>query len=105
MNSTTKHAGSGRLGPMVSERRFPIQAQDTYNGGNVTVPWSHAEEAYKEYSAQYGTSQSLERLAQRHGFGASEIVMLLVARCKRLEAQLANAPGERPGQEARELKP
>lgn len=76
----------------MSDRRFPIQAQDSYNGGTVTVPWSHAEEAYKEYSAQYGTSQSLERLAERHGFGASEIVMLLVARCKRLEAMIPKQP-------------
>lgn len=57
--------------------RFPIQAIDAYTGNAVAIPWEHAEEAYKEYSLQYGTSQSLQRLAERGGFGASEIVMFL----------------------------
>ena len=74
-----------------AQDRFPIQAQDA--GGRVTVPWSHAEEAYKEYSVRYGTSQSLERLAERHGFGVSEIVILLVQRIKRLEAELVKRGG------------
>lgn len=67
-------------------RRFPIQATNTFDGYPVTVPWEHAEEAFKEHSARYGTSQSLEHLAARHGFGAGEIVMLLVGRIRRLES-------------------
>ena len=71
------------------KRRFPLQAYEMCRS-LITVPWAYAEEAYKEYSAQFGTSQTLERLAERGGFGASEIVMLLVQRCKRLEAKPTN---------------
>ena len=49
-----------------STRRFPMQ-----NG--PSIPWSLAELLYVGYSAQYGTDQSLERLAQRGGFGWAEI--------------------------------
>lgn len=84
----------------VVRERFPIQATDSYYGRNVTIPWNYAEEAYKEYSVQYGTSQSLQRLAERHGFGVEEIVMLLVQRIKRLEAKLPNDKAE-----ARRQKP
>lgn len=38
------------------------------------VPWDHAERAYKVYSRLYGTSQSLERLDERAGFGVYEFV-------------------------------
>ena len=34
-----------------------------------TIPWWLAEEAYKFYAEIYGTGQSLERLAERGGFG------------------------------------
>lgn len=53
---------------------------------DVTVPREVAEEAYKEYAAQFGTSQSLDRLNERGGFGVSEIAILLFERIKRLEA-------------------
>lgn len=39
-----------------------------------TIPWADAEKAYKTYSRRYGTSQSLERLAERAGFGGYEFV-------------------------------
>jgi hypothetical protein len=65
-----------------SARTFPIQ--DTRGTGSVPIEW--AEEAYKEYAAQFGTSQSLEQLGKRGGFGATEIVMLLFQRIKRIEA-------------------
>jgi hypothetical protein len=42
-----------------------------------TIPWWLAEEAYKVYSAKYGTYQSLERLAERGGFGRKELLLLL----------------------------
>jgi hypothetical protein len=32
-----------------------------------------AEKAYEVYSSKYGTSQSLERLAERGGFGLGEL--------------------------------
>lgn len=59
---------------------FPIQADKTRS-----VPLEIAEEAYKEYSAQYGSRQSLGRLGERGGFGAMEMVTLLYERIKRLE--------------------
>jgi hypothetical protein len=68
-------------------RRFPIQgeARCVPEGTNrpmrqlppLTVPWSVAEAAYAVYSKLYGTSQSLERLAERGGFGRDEILLLL----------------------------
>lgn len=62
-----------------SEDPFPIQ------GGHVGrqefrrthIPWWLARVAYKEYSDRFGTDQSLERLAERGGFGRGELLMLL----------------------------
>lgn len=66
-------------------KKFPIQGKETYTGERVRIPWEYAEEAYKEYSTQYGTDQSLERLAEREGFGVFEIIDLLVKRIRRIE--------------------
>ncbi len=41
------------------------------------IPWWLAAEAYKSYVAQFGDSQSLERLAERGGFGRNELLQLL----------------------------
>ena len=49
-----------------TERRFPMQY-------GPSIPWSFAELLYVGYSACYGDKQSLEGLAQRGGFGWSEI--------------------------------
>lgn len=67
---------------------FPIQAgkpcrDDT--GAMIypkssTIPWWLAEVAYEHYKTVVGTSshlQSLERLAERGGFGRKELVCLL----------------------------
>jgi hypothetical protein len=62
---------------------FPIQGQCTYTGKPIQIPWEWAELAYEEYSSRYGTSQSLERLAERHGFGVYEIIELLTAKLTR----------------------
>jgi hypothetical protein len=43
---------------METVRRFPIQ-------GGLTVSWEAAERAYAAYVKLYGSSQSLERLAER----------------------------------------
>jgi hypothetical protein len=66
-------------------RGFPLQAgeRERVNGRieqqpRVRIPWSAAEIAYAEYAAQYGTMQSLERLAERGGFGRDEFIGLLV---------------------------
>lgn len=47
-------------------RRFPIQ-------DGPDIDWITAEKIYKMYSTLYGTSQSLERLAERGGFGWAEV--------------------------------
>ena len=48
---------------------FPLQ-------GAQSVPWIFAERAYRYYAQRYGRDQSLERLAERGGFGASEFACL-----------------------------
>lgn len=67
---------------MNDNRPFPIQGNDFNEvtrewSEPCTIPWWLAEEAYIYYSAKFGTSQSLERLAERGGFGRSELLMLL----------------------------
>jgi len=49
-----------------STRRFPMQR-------GPDIDWTTAEKIYVMYSALYGTQQSLERLAQRGGFGWQEV--------------------------------
>lgn len=67
---------------------FPIQGGDYRNPDGTLrrpveryppsfVPWWLAEEAYAEYARQFGNLQSLERLAQRGGFGREELLTLL----------------------------
>ncbi len=51
-------------------KTFPLQTS-FYTPENL--PWTIAEEAYKEYAKRYGTQQSLKRLAERGGFGCGEI--------------------------------
>ena len=71
-------------------RPFPIQAgyyrnQDSSIRSPVrrykrcTIPWWLAEEAFVWYKKRFGgpQSQSLERLAERGGFGREELLMLL----------------------------
>lgn len=43
----------------------------------LTIPWSVAEMAYSVYVGRYGRSQSLEEMAARGGFGATELDRLL----------------------------
>jgi hypothetical protein len=58
----------------IEERRFPIQREyDRKAPHPLSVSWKTAELAYSVYSSKYGTSQSLERLAERGGFGATEM--------------------------------
>jgi len=51
------------------------------------IPYKIAEEAYKEYSARYGSTQSLQQLNDRGGFGAEELAILLYYRIKRIEKE------------------
>lgn len=75
------------------DERFnaPMKTAPIQTGQERDVPWDVSAEAYKEYAAQYGTSQSLERLCERGGFGASELAILLFERIKRLESQLGKS--------------
>jgi hypothetical protein len=74
--------GAGRAFPTA-----PVQPSRDYNGDHQ-IPRVVAEEAYKEYAAQYGTSQTFERLCERGGFGQSELAILLFNRIKRLEEKV-----------------
>lgn len=73
------------------QKLFPLQARDVSSTTGlqqpIQIPWEHAEEAYEEYKARYGADQSLERLAERGGFGAEEIVRLLCWRIQRLKGR------------------
>lgn len=51
------------------KRQFPMQ-------GGPSIPWPLAELLYAGYAAEHGTQQSLERLAQRGGFGWGEIAYM-----------------------------
>lgn len=63
----------------MTEKMFPIKSEHSIKerlpGG--AIPWAVAEVAYREYSRRYINGQSLERLAERGGFGWYELAMLL----------------------------
>ncbi len=56
---------------------FPIQSQRGAKPHPTQIPWDIADLAYSVYSARYGREQSLEKLAERHGFGPGEMDELL----------------------------
>ena len=72
---------------MNDTRAFPIQGGSTHQRRDTegrlirdqrcTIPWWLAEEAYQWYANRFGNGQSLERLAERGGFGRDELLMLL----------------------------
>jgi hypothetical protein len=51
------------------KRRFPMQ-------DGPDIDWATAEKIYEMYSALYGNSQTLERLAERGGFGWKEVAYI-----------------------------
>ena len=55
---------------------FPIQSEGG-PGGSGTIPWWLAMAAYDYYKSRFGASQSLERIAERGGFGRMELLHLL----------------------------
>ena len=73
-------------------RMFPIQlgwSRHPVKPHPTRIPWSIAELAYSVYANRYGTSQSLERLAERGGFGPGEMDMFLPdwrERCSEVES-------------------
>lgn len=60
---------------VVSEKMFPLQTSRKKEiiPGPLQIPWSVAEKAYGAYAREYGRGQSLERLAERGGFGWCEM--------------------------------
>lgn len=52
---------------------FPVMYERNSTPGPTTIPWTMADRAYSIYSARYGKEQSLERIAERGGFGAGEL--------------------------------
>ncbi|MBI3654152.1 MAG: hypothetical protein HY231_24230 [Acidobacteria bacterium] len=69
---------------MDDTRPFPIQGGEFYRDEKgdrcftkgSTIPWWLAAKAYEAYRAKYGSSQSLEQIAERGGFGREELLML-----------------------------
>lgn len=62
-------------------RRAPVQREHapSRHGEKAagTIDWAEHLKAYEGYAAQYGSSQSAERLAERGGFGYGELVEFL----------------------------
>ena len=62
---------------------FPLQRRYERNEAGAmaevdcprTIPWSVAEVAYAEYVRRFGDGQTLQRLAERGGFGDREMDM------------------------------
>ncbi len=50
----------------VRPHRFPMR-------DGPSIDWATAQEIYAEYVYLYGTDQTLERLAERGGFGWAEV--------------------------------
>ena len=66
---------------MDDTRPFPIQG-NSFSGRPAyekpcTIPWWLAERAYKYYSEIYGKQRTIERIAERGGFGRLEIIRFL----------------------------
>lgn len=59
----------------IRSKPFPIQSDRNRPAPN-SCPWHIAERAYSVYAAANGTSQSIERIAQRGGFSALEMDFL-----------------------------
>lgn len=61
------------------ERMFPLQTSSTVPVGPLSIPWSVAGKAYSAYVLRHGRSQSMERIAERGGFGWCEMDRLYPA--------------------------
>jgi len=58
---------------MSEERLFPLLFERGATPHAMKIPWSVAEKAYCVYVSRYGPGQSLQRLAERGGFGHREM--------------------------------
>jgi hypothetical protein len=69
-----------RRAPVQGEGNYWLRKGDPRRAGTRcpgTVAWSEHVEAWTKYSERYGAGQSAERVAERGGFGYSELVDLL----------------------------
>lgn len=55
----------------MNEKRFPML------NSPIDIDWKTAEKIYELYSKLYGTSQTLERIAERGGFGWDEVELII----------------------------
>lgn len=83
-------------------KQFPIQQHYDRETGKeypaCFIPWWLAELAYKKYVELYGSIQSLERLAERKGFGRVEFLQLLRTKPgKQINWNINYAPETRTG--------
>ena len=69
-----------RQAALAEQRYFPMQ-------DGPKIPWSLAETIYKVYKDLFGNDQSLERLAERGGFGWSEVSIFYERHRKRFGRQ------------------
>lgn len=76
--------GAGRPIETAPLQNYALYARSAHSGTRPGIPLEVAQEAYKEYASQYGTSQSLQRLNERGGFDATELAILLFERIQRL---------------------
>lgn len=62
-------------------RPFPVQCDHRGDARHPQqfVPWGVARRAYQTYSRLFGNGQTLERLAERAGFGERELAVFLKA--------------------------
>ena len=67
----------------MNDKLFPIQSgtisniRPVINYPRTYIPWWLAEKAYEVYVKRYGDCQTLERIAERGGFGRNELLELL----------------------------
>lgn len=87
--------------------RMPLQTHSLTNspGRRAGVPEPIARMAYAEYERQYGSSQSFDRLHERGGFGAIELMLLLCQRIAFLEARFTGVKATEARVIAREWPP
>jgi hypothetical protein len=80
------------------QREFPVMLP---RGSRRMIPWAIGVEAWQEYAKKHGTSQSVERIAERGGFGEGEMDEFVPTWRERtdtirtLESRLAAAEAER----------
>jgi hypothetical protein len=58
-------------------KRAPVQENRKRGKGPGSIAWAEHLKAWSGYAAEYGSSQSAERMAERGGFCYGELIMFL----------------------------